>query len=379
MIGVMSAECLTFHAAWACRHSGACCRAGWAIPVEAPVFERLRIHFGESAVHEAVATGGPSPEGAAGWLKTRGDGACAFHERSRCAIHRQLGLESLPLACRQFPRVVLRDARGTFVRLSCYCPTAAALLVADPSIGIVCAGPLLGLSGELEGLDARGVLPPLLKQDLLTDVEGYAAWESRGVATLASAPTVQAALACLAGATDRLFQWRPGAQSLADAVADAFAMPAADAMTDEPHESIRRYCTAVAAVPPGLSAAPLPARIEDHWQAVRDLMVRHDAALRAYAASHLFGNWIAYSASHLATVVEYLRTCISVVAVELARGLQMPQEDSGAARLTEALRGADLLLVHLADMPALARQIEHHADFRSRTLSSLRRHRHAVG
>ena len=81
----------------------------------------------------------------------------------------------------------------------------------------------------------------------------------------------------------------------------------------------------------------------------------------------------------LATVVEYLRTCISVVAVELARGLQMPQEDSGAARLTEALRGADLLLVHLADMPALARRIEHHADFRSRTLSSLRRHRHAVG
>ena len=41
------------------------------------------------------------------------------------------------------------------------------------------APPGLALDGALEGLDATAVLPPLLRPNLLTDLEGYGAWERR--------------------------------------------------------------------------------------------------------------------------------------------------------------------------------------------------------
>ena len=37
----------------------------------------------------------------------------------------------------------------------------------------------------LEGLDAREALPPLLRPGMLTDLEGYDAWERAAIALLA--------------------------------------------------------------------------------------------------------------------------------------------------------------------------------------------------
>jgi hypothetical protein len=91
------------------------------------------------------------------------DGACVFLEpgpRGLCSIHRHAGPGALPSACRHFPRTVLSDGRGTFFSLSHYCPTAAMLLFDSAPLTIVEAAPPLKIDAP-EGLEARGVLPPL--------------------------------------------------------------------------------------------------------------------------------------------------------------------------------------------------------------------------
>src|SRR5262245_57049394 len=134
--------CLNLHADYLCQHAGACCTAGWAIPVEGASYEAWIVHFGRQfAREEMFRFGGPLPEGAAAMLNVRGNnGDCVFFEKDGgrlCAVHRELGAHSLPAACRQFPRVVLTDARGTLISLSHFCPTAAGLLCSPFPIRIV--------------------------------------------------------------------------------------------------------------------------------------------------------------------------------------------------------------------------------------------------
>ena len=50
---------------------------------------------------------------------------------------------------------------------------------------IVDAPGTIALDGEVEGLDAREALPPLLGPGMLTDHEGYDAWERRAIGVLA--------------------------------------------------------------------------------------------------------------------------------------------------------------------------------------------------
>ena len=68
------------------------------------------------------------------------DHVCVFFDAEHgrlCAVQRALGHDALPLACRQFPRVSLRDPRGVSVTLSHYCPTAASLLGSPRPVTIV--------------------------------------------------------------------------------------------------------------------------------------------------------------------------------------------------------------------------------------------------
>jgi hypothetical protein len=137
------AWCLDFHAAYRCRHAGACCRAEWAIP------------FGDGTVAARDA-----------------NGACSFFDGTShlCSIHGRHGLHALPLTCRMFPRLVLHDARGTFISLSHFCPTAARLLFDAAGDGaIVAAPPALTDVGELDGLDARREWPPLLRPGVMME------------------------------------------------------------------------------------------------------------------------------------------------------------------------------------------------------------------
>ena len=351
--------CLSFHSRWRCQHSGACCRAGWAIPVEADRFERITTHVGAERVARLFITGGPLPEAAAAILGTEPGGACRFHEQQRCAIHRDLGEGTLPSACQQFPRIALVDERGTFVRLSHFCPTAAALLLQTKTFSIVAAPDTITLHGRVEGLDARGVLPPLLRPGLLTDPAGYGAWETLGVETLASgAWTAAGALAVIDGATRAILDWIPGDESLESAVPRAFTSAQPLPALVDPELYLRRFACAVTAIPPGLRAPALPQGIQAVWTRTAAELQARDAVTRAWLASHLFGNWIAYSANGLSTAVEYLHICLAVLHVELARGCLVGTQRSADQRLLDAIRQSDHILHHLADIPALTRSIE---------------------
>lgn len=230
-----STFCLSVHAAYACRHSGACCTAPWRIPIEPATLRAVRTHAGIAEKLDRAHD--------VSYVGRRDDGACVFFEADRgrfCAIHRVAGASLLPSACRHFPRVVLRDPRGTFVTLSSFCPTAAAMLEEDVPLRIVEAPPSLALDGTLEGLDATGVLPPLLRDGVLMDYDGYAAWERAAIAVLDRDDLdADAALDAIADATDLVQRWKPGTGSLTTHIADAFTGIAARAgYTSLPRRSL---------------------------------------------------------------------------------------------------------------------------------------------
>jgi Fe-S-cluster containining protein len=369
MASAVDALCLSVHAGYRCRHSGACCTAGWAIPVEAPAFEAIRVHFGGPGASQPPAaalfrTGAPLPDGAAAMLDVRADGACVFFDADGgrlCRVHRELGPQHLPHACRQFPRVVLRDGRGTLISFSHYCPTAAALLARADRLAIVPAPPSIAIDGDAEGLDARDALPPLLAPAMLSDLPGYDAWERRAIDVLAHGALGAApAIAAIADATRRLQDWRPGRGPLREAVEREFAIARAAEADEDLEADAVRLAIAVASVPDELRPAPLDDDVERAWSEVASWWPRVDGAVRAYLAARLFGNWIAYHGRGLHAIVEYLRVCLSVLKLEAAR--QQARTASGASAspwqtVTAALRNSDLLLVHLSDPKDLARRL----------------------
>jgi hypothetical protein len=288
-------RCLNVHAPYVCAHAGACCEAGWTIPVEDGLVAPLRT-IGIDIGAERIAP-------------VRSDGSCAFFERQAgrlCTIQRRGGAALLPSMCRHFPRVVVNDPRGASVTLSHFCPTAAGLLFTAPHLTIVDAPSSLALNGSLDGLDATGVLPPLLTTDVLTDWDGYSAWEARAVA-LFDGEHVQPerAVEALAIATDASCRWRPGSQSLSEAVHHAFArsQPVVDLGDTERWGSFGR-------------------------------------TVNAFLAAHAFASWTAYEPDGLRAIPVAVAKALST----LTRNL----DDRPLTRetLTEAIRATDLQLRH---------------------------------
>jgi hypothetical protein len=262
------------HARYSCRHAGACCRSAWVIPFEDGTIAARDAH-----------------------------GACAFLDGAarRCSIHRADGVRALPLTCRMFPRVVLHDARGTFISLSHFCPTAASLLfdrTDEEPVTIVEAPAALADIGVLDGLDARGEWPPLLRPRVLMDPDSYGAWERRALSVLTRGESPAAdALAALGEATLRIASWTPDSGALLDAVHAGF-----DAL--------------------GSEGAADP--------------VRERAAVKRWLAARLFGAWIAYQGNGLAATLAYLRSCLETFEMEAAI--------DGSP--IEAIRRSDLRIVH---------------------------------
>jgi hypothetical protein len=377
----MPTYCLEFQASWQCRHEGACCRAGWPIPVEGAAFEQLRVHFGSRAERvPRFVTDGPLPDGAAAMLVAGADRACAFYDGRLCDVHRELGSTALPVACQQFPRIALHDARGTFVTLSHFCPTAARLLLGSGGLQVVTAPERISSPRPLEGLDAAHALPPLLTPRVLTDLEGYAEWERQCMHVLAGdGASAEQALDIIEAGTRRLVGWRPGRETLASSVSRAFGGARPRHEPWDCAEDARRFRAACAGVPRGLDAPVVPGELRAAWHAAREWWGSFDSAARRFVAAHLFGNWVAYHATTLLTVVEALRIGLSVLRIEAARAAQSACGGTVEARFIEAVRRADLLLVHLADVRAVVRTIETHDNFRSGSLPPLRHHRYPVG
>ena len=138
----MKVFALSLHADWRCGRSGACCTAGWPIPVERALDRRLRRALRDGTL--VLGTGrasGPAlrrlqPPSAEHASCAAADtlGHCVFFEPAAdvpaaCGLQRQLGWDALPFACRVFPRLCLVEPRGVSVSLSHYCPTAAQALL----------------------------------------------------------------------------------------------------------------------------------------------------------------------------------------------------------------------------------------------------------
>jgi Fe-S-cluster containining protein len=310
---------LNVHAAYACRHSGACCSSGWDIPIERDEASR---------VHDALATGRVAGSGVswlrmapahadaetAGILALQPNGHCIFHRRSRasgalgCAIHAMR-----PASCAHFPFVYVIDARGVHVTLSHYCPTAAALLFDVEQAPAIVEGPPIG-PGAPEGLDAADALPPVVP---------------------GSAPP-------------RLMSWTDVDDWEARAVHDAIAEPMPMAA------ALERFGGARAAVPAPLSWPDAPPGVADSWHdRVEPSWSEWGGVIRRYLASKLVASWAMYLGDGPADVRRGVELARAVLQVECARQCARTAQALDRARLTEAIRQSDLLLAHYADRQAL--------------------------
>jgi hypothetical protein len=351
--------CLTLHANYRCRHSGACCEQ-WTVAAEPRVIELV-------AARQILSDAGPlfvssGDPGISPTVARHPDGSCVFLDRGAgrvCVIHREAGAGALPEACRHFPRRFLRDGRGTFVSLSHFCPTAAGMLLEADPLRIVEAGPPLRLDEPIEGLDATAALPPLVRPGILTDLPGYSAWEGAALATLARPDLdCRQSLDAVAGATERVRRWRPGSASLAACVEAAFRDARAGDGCDP--DAGGRVMEAVRSVVGGVAtggAAPLDQPDASRERRVAEAFQRFDAAIKNYLAARLFANWVAYQGRGLRSIVEWLRACAAVLRGQLLLAAGDAEGSLGAGEFVEGVRKTDLLLLHGADPLALARRL----------------------
>lgn len=282
------------------------------------------------------------PAGCQSAFRRDNAGVCWFRDKERrdCAIHREFGEESLASACRQFPRVAVLEPGQTSVSLSHYCPTAAGLLFREPSgFRIVDAPEAFPSTWPFEGLDARQAYSPLLRPGVLLGFDGLRAFESSAVAVLA-APDVRAAVARIAAAVERIRAWRPDLGRVPDWIRLAFDQAAC---VPAIHRASDPRPTLADSIPPGSAQPPL---LPAFAATFPEIEPRSDLALRRYLAARLVGGWVMFQADDLATVAAYLALCLDCVFLfESARDRTEPEVD----RWREAIRGADLWLLHLCD------------------------------
>jgi len=348
-------RCLSIHAGYGCRHSGACCAAGWPIPIEVDQLARLRAATAAGHLRPAARTGSdiflspPDAPADAPALIAVADHRCVFFDAEGgrlCRIQHALGHDALPLACRQFPRVSVVDPRGVSVTLSHYCPIAASLLDQADPVTIAIDAPAFPPGAEYVGLDVTSSLPPLLRPDMLMDWESWWEWERLSVELLTQDDDDAAgALARLAHAVERTRSWRPHDGDLIDRVRDAFAAARrAQVLPWEPTAAERdvRIQEVLDAIPPDLRSdrtAHVGTRTSHHAPHTSHLAPRTpDVATRTshVLAAHAFANWTAHLGQGLRSWMRSVEAPFVLV-------------DSGLD-----VRTTDLWLRHLAEPRELA-------------------------
>jgi Fe-S-cluster containining protein len=295
---------LSMHVPYACRHVGACCEAGWPIPLERARLAAVAPLRGRDRSWLRVTA---APSEIAGLLATSDAGRCVFRGKD-CEIHRRAGHAALPAACQHFPRRAVLDPRGVFVTLSHYCPTAADLLRTHEGPIAIVPGPPAIPDGAPEGLDARDVLPPLLStrpaspgdRPVLADWDGCTAWEALMVDVLANRGlSPETALAQLHEHLRGICEWTPGHRPLAEVISTR-SDPAADAASCAPAGS-------------------------------------QDLILGRFLAAHAFASWAPYGTGGLGATLERLRRVLATVRAHLTH-----------APLLDAIRQTDMEVVHRA-------------------------------
>lgn len=329
---------LNAHATYACRHSGACCTAGWAIPVE----PHLLPLVGKD------------------WLEPNADGACERYDRGSglCELQREHGEERLPESCHHFPRRALLDRRGTFVTLSHFCPTAASLLLdSTEPLRVVAAPPAFPAARGYDGLDACEEWPPLLRHDVLFDHESFARWEQHLVETLdTSTQSVEETLLRLAATAEQLRDWELTQGSL-PAWTERHLVAVAAGASDpglreryEPFTGRSAFERAAKAVPLPLTRPSVPEPFEEldalyvapHWERLARLALR-------FLGARAFASWTAYQSRGIRTQIAELFMTAAVLRVECVRACAATRQVLDRDAIGEAVRFTDRLLVHLAD------------------------------
>lgn len=350
---------LSIHADYRCRHSGACCTADWDVPVELPIYRSLDDRFRDGSLRVAAPAAlhpfivePDLPDGAAAMLERTHDGDCVFFERDShmCVVHRDAGEESLPATCRHFPRLAVADSRGTFVTLSHFCPTAASMLFREDVTLEIVNSPSAFPPADYDGLMVTADdLPPLLSPSMLMDPAGYSAWERHMVKRCAADVLPESVVTTLMADAVRLKAWRPGATSLAEAIAllpDVFA-----SATTHPSlgRSLELRDEVVEAIPDDLKPRPDEDGLED---AYRDHVLLAWPAfarpINRYLAAKAFASWTAYQGRGLATIVRGLDAALALVRIESTRQCRDAVRALDGDLLLEAFRSADFTLNHLA-------------------------------
>jgi Fe-S-cluster containining protein len=354
---------LSFHADYRCRHSGECCTADWDVPVEVPIYRSLSEAIGAGqlvpAQHSAFLTEPDLPDGAGAMLDRTPSGDCVFFARGTnlCVVHRDLGESALPATCRHFPRLAVRDGRGTFITLSHFCPTAASMLFREDVPVEIVADPPAFPPADYEGLVVKAEdWPPLLNPHVLMDLEGYSAWERHMVARCANAAHgPEAIVDTLRRDGALLRRWRPGPATLVEAVA---SLPG-DVVPGMPHaaldRSLEHHAAAMRAVPDDLKPPPDEQRLPEAFvQWVAPTWPAFSAPLNRYLAAKAFATWTAYQGRGVATIVRGLECALALVRVEAARQCRDTGRPLDEVLLLEAFRWADFTLNHLAAGDELA-------------------------
>jgi Fe-S-cluster containining protein len=351
---------LSIHADYTCQHSGACCSAGWDVPIEVPIYHSLQEALAAGLLRTSPEAGARQPfivepdlpEDVGAMFEVTDEGRCVFFDRRDhlCMVHRDLGEEALPTTCRHFPRIALRDRRGISITLSHFCPTAASMLFRDVPVRVVEHPPAFP-PDDYEGLSVEeDAFPPLLTPYMLMDLEGYAAWERHMVAGCAdTGRRPEAALATLMRDARLLGRWTPGGRTLAEAVA---ALPREPVEADTPdtlEASLTRHREVVTAMPEDLRPDSDDTDLEDAYQrCVRTTWNEFRAPLNRYLAAKAFACWSAYQGRGARTIVRGLEAALAVVRVEVSRECRNAGHELDPALLLQAFRSADFALNHLA-------------------------------
>jgi Fe-S-cluster containining protein len=352
---------LSIHADYKCGNSGACCSAGWDVPVEVPIYHSLREAIAAGLLQPVPEAAGLDPfivepdlpDDAAAMFQVTDDGKCVFLNRPDhlCVIHRDLGEEAQASTCRHFPRLAIVDRRGTSITLSHFCPTAASLLFREDVPVEIVEGPRAFPPNDYEGLIVEAdAFPPLLTPSMLMDLEGYTAWERHMVGVFADVERApEEGLATLVRDARVLARWRPGAGTLAGAVAALPSARVAAAAPDDLADSLTLHREVVFAMPedlrPDSDDVDLGRAYADF---VRPVWEACAAPLNRYLAAKSFASWSAYQGRGVATIVRGLEAALAVVRVEVSRECRNAGHALDAALLLQAFRSGDFALNHLA-------------------------------
>jgi Fe-S-cluster containining protein len=368
---------LSIHADYKCRHSGACCTADWDVPVELPLYRNLDQALRSARITPAAVPNGAAPpliveedlpDNAAAMVARTSAGDCVFYHRQSglCVIHRDLGEPMLPATCRHFPRLAVRDQRGTFISLTHYCPTAAALLFRDDvPLGIV-EGPPAFPPADYEGLViTEDDWPPLLRPDALADAGSYTRWERHMIDRCADRSLSPEGVIATLERDARTV--RAVAPVSGETIAGAISTLPGGAATSRsgscgPGDAPRTLDHSLACRDEVMAAVPDEWRPESDDSNLQRVYIRDvrpywsawAGPLKRYLAAKAFASWTAYQGRGFLTIVRGLEAALALVRIESARQCRDAGRVLDAALLREAFRHSDFALNHLAAGDELA-------------------------